>query len=122
MTVPKINENGIREGEPKESYYFAYTLKTRMKGMRFVSMNRSDKVWEYHFENDNGKKIIAVWCPTCNGTTVDGYRLKVGKGKTSLVEFKFGLKSGYETEIVSKNGYVTINVSEVPVMVEEREI
>ena len=120
VTLPKINANGIRVGEPKESYYYAYTLKNRMKGMRFVSMNRGEKVWKYLFEDDNGKRITAVWCPSSNDTEVNNYHLKVSSQKASLIKFKFGLKVGYETELEVKNGYVTIDVSEIPVMVEEK--
>lgn len=124
---------------PKESYYILYTMKRALQNMAFqreLSSGNED-VWIYEFADENGNYGYAIWCPTSNGTKVDGYKLYVGDTdkKVTLISNRFEdhravtteygqvlephtyTISGDDTNLVAENGYVSVDVSENPVYV-----
>lgn len=107
--------------QPKPSWWYVYTMKNHLTGMRYSREipSGNNNVWIYEFEHTtNGSKAYAVWCPTSSGTTVNGYSLNVGGANSArLVELKEGKINGDESLLNVNNGTVNINVSERPVFV-----
>lgn len=124
----------------KESYYILYTLKRALKDMSFRRelVSGNDNVWIYEYADKEGNYGYALWCPTSNGTKVDGYQLYVGnhgnKDVTLIsnnfedhraVTTEYGQVleghtytiNGDDTRLVASNGYVSVDVSENPVYV-----
>ena len=124
---------------PKESYYILYTMKRALQNMAFQRelSSGNENVWIYEFADENGNYGYAIWCPTSNGTKVDGYKLYVGDTdkKVTLISNRFEdhravtteygqvlephtyTISGDDTNLVAENGYVSVDVSENPVYV-----
>ena len=124
---------------PKESYYILYTMKRALGEMRFqreLSSGNED-VWIYEFADDNGNYGYALWCPTSDGTKVDGYKLYVGDTTKKITEISNRFEdhravrteygqvleehtytiSGDDVNLVAENGYVSVDVSENPIYV-----
>jgi hypothetical protein len=107
---------------PKISWYYVYTLKNRLKGLRYAAEQSSGNanVKIYQFKDAGGAiKAYAVWCPTSNQTTVANYVLTLQGSPTSakLVTLTNGDIDGVATALTLSSGHVTINVSERPVIV-----
>ncbi|MBQ7225721.1 MAG: hypothetical protein IJX02_03860 [Clostridia bacterium] len=119
---------------PKASYYAMSTLFHTLKDFSFRRevVSGNDDVWVYQYANNTGDEGYAVWCPTANGTKVDGYKLFVGTDADSVVLTETQIvyddagntigdqcsKTGKQTTLTpDADGYVTINVSENPVYV-----
>ena len=118
----------------KASYYYMATLYNTLHDFTFkreLASGNGD-VWVYQYANADHDEAYAVWCPTSNGTKVDGYKLYVGTEYESVVltETQVGYddagntvkanssKTGKQTTLtVDSEGFVTINVSENPVYV-----
>ena len=122
----------------KESYYLLYTLKYALGDMRFnreISSGNPD-VWIYEFTGDNGERGYAVWCPTSNDTRVNDFQLYIDAENATLITNNFEDHRAYKdqygnptdvdlyyqttgdkTNLVSDNGFVSIDVSENPVYV-----
>ncbi len=121
-SVGKYGTSGVitSGGQRKDSYYYLYTLKSKMNDMYFVEIVDSghEEVWVYKFENGQGKTCYAVWCPTSDNVRVDGYSLNIG-GATSatLTEMKYGEIAGVSSDLTISNGTVSVNVSECPILV-----
>ena len=107
--------------EPKDGYYYMYTLFKTLGSMTFVKeIDSGNKdVWVYEFADENGKVGYAVWCPTSNGTVVEDFELVVNGNKATLVESdsKNADIDGVSTNLEIVNNKVTITVSENPVYV-----
>ena len=116
----------------KPSYYYMSTLFYTLHDFTFERELASghDDVWVYQYTSDAKDEAYAIWCPTSNGTKVEGYKLYVGtKGTVTLVETdvvfddagnttKESSQTGKKTVLTpDANGCVTINVSENPVYV-----
>ena len=124
---------------PKESYYILYTMKRALGEMRFQRelSSGNDDVWIYEFADDNGNYGYALWCPTSDGTKVDGYKLYVGDTTKKITEISNRFEdhravrteygqvleehtytiSGDDVNLVAENGYVSVDVSENPIYV-----
>ncbi len=107
---------------PKISWYYVYTMKNHLTGMRFQQEipSGNPQVMIYRFKNDNENVgAYSLWCPTSNQTEVSGYELTLAEGETQvkLVELVNGSISGQETILEVINGKVTVNVSERPVFI-----
>lgn len=64
---------------PKISWYYIYSLKNILKGMRFVSesMSASKHVMIYKFTNDKDKIIYALWCPTQENKIIKNFKFSI---------------------------------------------
>jgi hypothetical protein len=106
---------------PKPSWYYTYTLKNRLTGMRYAGDvdSGNKKVWIYKFRSDDGRGAYVLWCPTADNSVVKSYALKnLGAAKTAtLVEFVDKEKEGKASPLTLTKGSVTVNVSECPVIV-----
>ena len=120
-SVGKYGTSGIiaRNGEYKDSYYYIYTLRNTMGDMYFAEIldSGNENVWIYRFENGKGKSCYAVWCPTMDSIEVNNYKLAIDGNNASMVEFANKQESGISSTLTVENNTVTINVSEVPVLV-----
>ena len=124
---------------PKEAYYILYTMKRALGNMSFQRelYSGNDDVWIYEFADKDGNYGYALWCPTSDGTKVDGYKLYVGDTdkKVTLISNRFEdhravtteygqvlephtyTISGDDTNLIAEGGYVSVDVSENPVYV-----
>lgn len=120
-TVGKYGTSGViaSNGEYKDSYYYLYTLKNTMGDMYFAEVidSGNENVWIYRFENGNGKSCYAVWCPTMDDVRVNGYVLDIDGNTATMTEFANLDIDGVSSELTVTNGKVTVNVSEVPVLI-----
>ncbi|MEO1052249.1 MAG: discoidin domain-containing protein [Bacteroidota bacterium] len=107
---------------PKPSWYYVYTMKNRLTGMKFdseVMSGRSD-VMIYKFNNPSrAEAAYAVWCPTSNATTVSGYTLDLLSSETTArrITLVDGNIDGVEDTLTVSSSQVTIDVSEKPVFI-----
>jgi hypothetical protein len=77
-----------------------------------------ENVMIYKFVTDDGKEAYAVWCPTSDGTKVDGYQLRIDSESATVIEAVYGDIDGVQSDLVADSlGYVSIDVSENPVYV-----
>ncbi len=121
-SVGKYGTSGVitTSGEKKDSYYYIYTLKTKMNDMYFVETvdSGNEEVWIYKYENGNGKTCYALWCPTSDNVRYDNFQLNVGDASSiTLTEMAYGEKEGVTTPLISNAGKVSVNVSECPIIV-----
>jgi hypothetical protein len=108
---------------PKLSWYYVSTLKHVLSGTRFTEVlnQQRDDIRVYRFQNDRtSREVLAIWCPTSDGTRVKDYTLKLPKGcrDIKLVEMSAGLKEGKSTALQAEQEVVNIDVSEQPVFIE----
>jgi hypothetical protein len=108
--------------QTKPAWYYVYTMKNRLTGMRYESEQASGNpnVKIYRFKDAaNAIKAYAVWCPTSNQTTVNNYPLTLQGSPTSatLITLTNGDINGVPSALPISAGQVTVNVSEKPVFV-----
>lgn len=113
---------GLLTGDTaKPSWYYVYTMKETLQDMVFDSevASGNPNVYIYKFRSLNGTtNAYAVWCPTSNGTTVNGYQLNIGGyAGATLTTMQEGYTNGIQTELTASNGKVTVNVGERPIFV-----
>ena len=123
----KFNTSGLcasklNSWEAKPSWYYVYTLKNRLAGMKYSNEIESgdNNVWIYKFEHvEDDIDAMVLWCPTSNETTVDGFAVALPEGTTQarLIELSEGTIYGNETVLEISGGKVTVDVSERPVIV-----
>ena len=106
----------------KKSWYYIYTMKNRLKGMRFEQEIESgnQNVLIYKFKHtDENVSAYAVWCPTSNGTIVENYELTLDQSEVyaKLIELTNGEIYGAESNLNISDGKISIDVSERPVFV-----
>lgn len=107
---------------PKISWWYVYTLRNRLKGLRFGGEQSSGNanVRIYRFVDASGVvKAYAVWCPTSNQTSVSGYQLTLqgSPASASVVNMQAGDPDGVRSPLAISSGKVAVNVSERPVFV-----
>ncbi|MBO9610465.1 MAG: fibronectin type III domain-containing protein, partial [Paenibacillaceae bacterium] len=107
---------------PKISWYYVYTLKNQLTGMRYDSEVASDNgnVRIYKYVNDaNNKDVYVLWAPTSNDTVVTDYALALENAGTSvsLVTMEEGDTDGVTSALTVAGGAVSVDVSERPVFV-----
>lgn len=107
---------------PKPSWYYVYTMKNRLTGMKYLSeqQTNNNNVRAYKFKNLTGNNgAYVLWCPTTNGTTVSNYKLTLPNNATTatLVTMANGDTDGIPSTLTITNHTVTVNVSERPIYV-----
>lgn len=107
---------------PKTSWWYVYTLKNRLTGLRFDAEQSSGNanVTIYRFKDANSVvKAYVLWCPTANQTTVNNYKLTLqgAPATADLVTLTIGSIGGTRSALTIDNGQVTVNVSERPIFV-----
>lgn len=120
-TVGKYGTSGViaSNGEYKDSYYYLYTLKNTMGDMYFAEVidSGNENVWIYRFENGKGKSCYAVWCPTMDDVRVNDYTLNIDGTTATITEFANLDTDGVSSQLTVTDGKVSVNVSEVPVLI-----
>ncbi|BDI29318.1 hypothetical protein CCAX7_13690 [Capsulimonas corticalis] len=109
------------EWRPKPAWYYTYTLKNRLAGMRFDGEvpSGNPKVWIYRFRSSAGKGAYVLWSPTAENAAVAAFRspkFTLSQAAT-LVEFANGETNGKASPLVVTHGSVSVDVSEYPVIV-----
>jgi len=107
---------------PRVSWWYVYTMKNRLKDLRFDAEQSSGNanVKIYRFKNaSNAVKAYAVWCPTSNQTAVNGYQLTLQGTPTTahVVNMQAGDPDGVKTPLTITAGKVSVDVSERPIFV-----
>ncbi|MFD0671977.1 discoidin domain-containing protein, partial [Cohnella sp. GCM10027633] len=107
---------------PKISWYYVYTLKNQLAGMRYASEldSGNDDVKIYKYGNDsNSKDVYVLWAPTSDDTEVADYELTLSDSGTSvkLVTMTEGDTDGVESALTATGGKVTVDVNERPIYV-----
>jgi hypothetical protein len=111
--------------KPKISWYYVYTLKNVMKGMKFVKEQFIDKTNIYSFKNPAGNEgVFAVWNTTSNGTEYSNLPIPVGDAtNATLIEMNEGSTEGVSTPLtISSDGRVNVHVTERPVFIKVNKI
>ncbi|HZG57045.1 hypothetical protein, partial [Paenibacillus sp.] len=112
---------------PKRSWYYVYTMRNVLGETKFLGEQASGNanVMIYKFKNANDDSgVYAVWAPTSNQTSVNGYTLTLAGNPTAatLVEMAAGDTDGVSTALSINNNTVIVNVSERPVFIEVDDI
>jgi len=123
--VGAINSSDQR---PYESWYYIATLVNQLGDFipeKIISESGNVWVYKYRHKNDPSQKAYFLYCPTHNGTTVDGYLLKTGKLADPAVTEISLLDNSSTGNVVQRSGNgngITIKVTEAPkfIMVKER--
>ncbi|BBH24110.1 hypothetical protein Back11_54550 [Paenibacillus baekrokdamisoli] len=107
---------------PKISWYYVYTLKNQLTGMRYAGEQASgnSNVKIYKFKSATGSNGgYVLWCPTANNTTVSNYQLSLttAASTASKVTLTDGNTNGVSSALSIAANKVTVNVSEKPVFV-----
>jgi hypothetical protein len=108
------------EWKPKTSWYYTYTMKNRLAGMRFAGevASGNPKVLIYKFKADKGNGAYVVWCPTAENATVSNFALPVTGAKTAIqVTLQNGETNGISAPLAIAANSVTLQVSEKPIFV-----
>ena len=114
------------EWAKRPSWYYTYTLKNRLRGMRFAGEVNSgnDRVKIYRFKSDKGNQTsYAVWCPTSDGSAIE-YSMKLSPllRSAKLVQLQNGQINGVESSLPLLKGVAKFRVSERPVFVLADEV
>jgi hypothetical protein len=108
--------------QPKTSWYYVATLSKALKGMYFKKEIPSGdpEVRIYQFSTrDNSRSTYVLWCPTSDGTLVNGYKFSIESSpmNAELVELAAGSTEGRMTLLTLTHGTAMIEVSESPVFI-----
>lgn len=107
---------------PKPSWFYVYTMKNHLAGTHFeteiASGNPSVKIYKF-VADSSSNAVYALWSPTSNQSSVQGYNLQLSAGETAAmwVELQVGNINGKQTILAVDNGAVNVDVSERPVFV-----
>lgn len=112
---------------PKKSWFYVYTLKETLKGMRFIGEETSSdpNIRIYKFKDmESERGAYAVWATTSRNYTVQNHPVPLSPdaGNASLVQMVPGETAGRKTALTVSNRQVRLNVSERPVFVLVDEI
>lgn len=116
-TCGLVTEKG--RWEPKPSWFYVATLRSRLAGYAFDSEVRSmnPAVRIYRFANASTRRIAyAVWCATSEDRRVAGCRLDSAVDST-VVELTDGSTTGRAREVKASAGSLALRVSETPILV-----
>lgn len=113
--------------QPKVSWYYVYTLKNRLAGMRFVEEVESGNpnVMIYKFASGDGKNAYVLWCPTSNQTEVSAYGLDVGSQHETMTQVTMADKEteGLQSYLpVDGQGRISVHVTETPTIILEGSV
>ncbi|MBM7565366.1 fibronectin type III domain-containing protein [Paenibacillus sacheonensis] len=107
---------------PKISWYYVYTLKNQLTGMRYAgeqsSGNGNVKIYKFKSATGNNGAYV-IWSPTASNTTVNGYQLSLDgtANAASQVSMANGDTDGVSSSLSIASNKVTVNVSERPLFV-----
>ena len=111
------------EWTPKTSWYYVYTMKNALTGMKFLgeqaSGNSNVRVYKFKSASGNGGAYV-LWAPTSNQTTVNNYQLTLQGSPSSAtkIEMAHGDTDGVSSALTIAGGKVTVNVSERPIFIQ----
>lgn len=123
--VGAINSSDQR---PYESWYYITTMINQLGDYipeKIISESGNVWVYKYRHKSDPSQKAYFVYCPTHNGTTVDGYLLKTGRLADATATEISLLDNSTSGNVIQKsvgsNG-ITLKVTEAPkfILVKER--
>jgi hypothetical protein len=116
-TSGMVTEKG--QWKPKPSYYYIGTLKQRLAGMRFAGEISSGKkdVLIYRFTGEGGKTAYMVWCTAGEDRKVPNVSFSVNGKTAEQVEFADNSLEGKVSPVTIKQGQITIEAREKPVIV-----
>lgn len=107
--------------QPKKSWYYVYTLKNQLKGLKLENEIPSgeDSVNVYRFLSPGGDTAVyAVWCTSSSNIIVENFRLGIGAGVSArMITPQTGLTGGRHSLPVIHNDSVTFMVTERPVFI-----
>ena len=123
----QYNSSGLTQSKdslwaPRPSWYYVYTLKNRLMGMRFtkeVASGRPDvNIYKFKHPTRN-ESVYALWCTTSNNTTVPNYSFSLEAGETvaTSITLTEGFIEGVESALSINNQSVTVNISEKPIFI-----
>jgi len=116
-TCGLVTEKG--RWEPKPSWFYMATLKHHLSNMRYageVASGRAD-VRIYRFDAQTGSgRVYAVWCPTSEDKLVAAYPFPLSVHSATAVTLVAGKRDGVSTSLPVKQGKVTLEVSEIPLL------
>ncbi len=105
----------------KPAWYYVSTFKDALTDMVFDGVVcEDDDLYIYRFRAQDGsdKAVYALWSPTIDGSTIEGYALDVGGAeKATLTALEPGFSDGIKSHLEIADGTVHIDVSERPVFV-----
>ncbi len=108
--------------EYKPSWYYVKTLKHALSGMLFEKEINSgnENVWIYEFKNpETGRGAYVLWCPTSDGTTVNGYELKLPNGVSATqISMQDKEELGVNEKLTVNDQKVKVDVSEWPAIIQ----
>ncbi|WP_159523033.1 hypothetical protein [Sunxiuqinia indica] len=113
--------------EYKPSWFYVKTLKHALSDMLFQEEvdSGNENVWIYQFKNpENGRGAYVLWCPTSDGTSVDGFQLNLSEKVNSVTQIRLEDQKelGEKEALTVVNHKVEVNVSERPVIVQVDEL
>lgn len=104
---------------PKKSWYYVYSMKNILKGMKFHGkmMSSHDDVSIYKFKKDGEPGgAYVVWCPTAQNLKVNQFKLKISAHakKVTLVNMEPGDVDGVPSELQANMSEIVVDVNERP--------
>lgn len=107
---------------PKVSWFYVYTLKETLKGMRFLGEERSSdpKIRIYKFKDmASSKGAYAIWAATSENYVVNDFAVSIpeSSGEARMVQLQPGEKNGKLSSLSITNQQVKLKVSERPIFV-----
>ncbi|GAA3400545.1 fibronectin type III domain-containing protein [Paenibacillus hodogayensis] len=112
---------------PRLSWYYVYTLKNALTGMRYAdeqpSGNPNVRIYKFKSATDNSG-VYVVWAPTSSRATVNNYSLALQGNPSSatLMQMQSGNTNGVSSALPINGGHVTVNVSEKPIFVKVNQM
>lgn len=108
--------------QPKPSWFYLNTLKTRLNGMTYQTQINSGnpKVMIFKFNHvSQPYSAYVVWCPTHDGTIINNFNLGLLALESNAVkvELQPGSKFGVTSTLNIVNSGVIINVTEKPIII-----
>jgi hypothetical protein len=120
LTSGVLRESADGKIEPLPAWYYISTFVNTMGDcVADEIVNEKGNVWVYKYRNKLSPDSVAyfVYCPTHNGTKVDGYQLKVGhtaNDEAQEISFADNLVNGNMSIKKVVNGIVALGIEEKP--------
>jgi hypothetical protein len=120
-TTSGITYSKHKKWAPKTSWFYVYSLKNILKGMRFYQEESHKQAKIYIYQNaDGSKKTYAIWLPTSKGETITDFTLQVPdslkRKKITLFELTDNSINGKSTPLDDKHLH-RLTLSETPIFI-----
>lgn len=107
---------------PKKSWYYVYTMKNVLSGMRYYGEQASgnSNILIYKFKELNSDKgVYVVWFKTSNNSSATNFSLAIpaSNATASQVSLSNGSTTGTSQALSVQSSAVKINVSEKPIFI-----